>query len=351
MPYEFKPFDYGAAIEQGNRNALLASQIQNTRQQNYLNQLKLQDIEQGAQNKNAISELTRKAAGGDNSALIEMAKYDIDSADKVRSFLESSNKEQREQFKHRNEILGRAAQWADTPEKWDHAMGYLTAEGIDVSAMRGKFSEHERQKAIMFSGLMNDAVDTYGQPVEALDSDGKPAYVQFSKYGNTRKAVGYSPMPNSEPLVSVYDDASPTGSRMVPRSQATGSYGAPQQQQSKQFTLSASDENAITRQAASLFGGIVDPTTGQISGLKEGQAEKVQAISDRASRLFYESEGRMTRSEATSAAAREFGVAIAKGGGVPSSNRLPAPKNADDFAQLPPGTRYLAPDGSVRIKQ
>lgn len=33
-----------------------------------------------------------------------------------------------------------------------------------------------------------------------------------------------------------------------------------------------------------------------------------------------------------------------------ASTDMPAPKSAADFAKLPPGTRFLAPDGTVRIK-
>jgi len=74
-------------------------------------------------------------------------------------------------------------------------------------------------------------------------------------------------------------------------------------------SMKSSDTNAIYRQAAGLFGGIYDPTTGRIAGLGEAQAGKVQALTEEASRLYADGEA-STHASAVAIAARKLGISV-----------------------------------------
>lgn len=76
------------------------------------------------------------------------------------------------------------------------------------------------------------------------------------------------------------------------------------------FELQASDENAIFDYAASLFGGFYNPATGEFSGLSSEKSQKVLAIATRASQIFAENRGTVTRSSAVAEAARQLGISI-----------------------------------------
>ena len=74
--------------------------------------------------------------------------------------------------------------------------------------------------------------------------------------------------------------------------------------------LKAADENAMHRQAASLFGGMYDPQTGRFSALSKDDAQRAQAIAEYATRLYVDSGGTMTRTEAVTTATRKLGIEV-----------------------------------------
>lgn len=60
---------------------------------------------------------------------------------------------EQEQVKQRLSLVGEAALWADTPEKWDQSIDYLVEAGHpDLAQYRGKFSPAARQAAIAAAG-------------------------------------------------------------------------------------------------------------------------------------------------------------------------------------------------------
>lgn len=86
--------------------------------------------------------------------------------------------------------------------------------------------------------------------------------------------------------------------------------------------LKAADENAIYKQAASLFGGMYDPMSGRFSALSKDDAQRTQAIAERATRVFVDSGGSVTRSQAVTQAAREMGIDISNLGNQKDSDPL-----------------------------
>ncbi|MGM0614762.1 MAG: hypothetical protein ACQES7_04285 [Pseudomonadota bacterium] len=73
--------------------------------------------------------------------------------------------------------------------------------------------------------------------------------------------------------------------------------------------LKSADTNAIYRQAAGIFGGTFDPTTGRVSGLDPSQSAKVQSVSERASEVYANGDSN-THAGAVARAARELGVEV-----------------------------------------
>jgi len=73
--------------------------------------------------------------------------------------------------------------------------------------------------------------------------------------------------------------------------------------------LKASDSNAIASGTASLFGGVFDPQTGQITGLGKDEQQRVLAIAEEAERLYQRSP-QMGHRQAVAQAARNADIDI-----------------------------------------
>lgn len=85
------------------------------------------------------------------------------------------------------------------------------------------------------------------------------------------------------------------------------------------FEPRAADSNFFRNSAAMAYGGTYDPQTGQFSALDPDKARKATLLSARAARIWRESQGEITHSEA-------FEEALGKqSGGAPASNELPDP--------------------------
>lgn len=125
----------------------------------------------------------------------------------------------------------------------------------------------------------------------------------------------------------------------------------------------AADTNAIYRQAAGLFGGMWDPISGRVAGLSREQSEQAQRIASRASQIY--ASGQVPdHATAVDIALQEmrsgsipapslgniFDAGVGDSGGVETMPEL-GPNDQWLYDSLPPGTRYRAPDGSVRTKQ
>jgi hypothetical protein len=71
------------------------------------------------------------------------------------------------------------------------------------------------------------------------------------------------------------------------------------------FELKSGDESNVSRSVAQALGGFMD-RDGNITGLKKGIAEDVLDISARASRIFKDAKGKITRNEASQNAVKEY---------------------------------------------
>lgn len=70
--------------------------------------------------------------------------------------------------------------------------------------------------------------------------------------------------------------------------------------------LKAGDESLMYKQAAAYFGGIIDPVTGEMSGILQNNVPKAQAIAAEATQLF--KAGGISRSQAIQQAASKYGI-------------------------------------------
>jgi Peptidase M15 len=56
----------------------------------------------------------------------------------------------------RSQMMGEAARWADSPEKWDQAVDWMVRNGHpDMAQFKGQFSQSNRMSAIATSGLLD----------------------------------------------------------------------------------------------------------------------------------------------------------------------------------------------------
>jgi hypothetical protein len=113
-----------------------------------------QDIRQ-RQTQNALATAINNPQ--DQGALEEVTKLDPRMGMALRQKLSD---EQAKGLARNMEIMGQAAQWADTPEKWDQAIDYLAQSGVQgVEQYKGKFSPQLRMSAIASSGELKTYLD------------------------------------------------------------------------------------------------------------------------------------------------------------------------------------------------
>lgn len=142
--------------------------------------------------------------------------------------------QQAEEAKKRAEMLGQAAQWADTPEKWDTAIDYLSQQGFKVEQYKGKFSPESRMAAIASAGELKAYLDrqapvNVGPGSHLVDpATGKPIFsAPFAPRPVTVKdgetVVEYAPGTGDKSLDQVWQGMIQTESR----GNHFGSNGAP----------------------------------------------------------------------------------------------------------------------------
>lgn len=85
--------------------------------------------------------------------------------------------------------------------------------------------------------------------------------------------------------------------------------------------IKTADESLMYKMAATMFGGIADPVTGQIRNLTKSQAGSVQAIAAEATRMLQNGES-TSNSDAVAKAARKLKIDIQDLSGVPTGSTL-----------------------------
>lgn len=140
------------------------------------------------------------------------------------SMLESIAKlddRQRKAVTARAELIGEAARYADTPEKWDGAVDYLVRNGHpELAEYRGQFSEANRMGAIAAAGLLDKynkdmtgriVVVPQGGDIRRLDIHGNE--VGFGSTGGTPAQITSKQDYDALPPGSAY--IAPDGSQRV----------------------------------------------------------------------------------------------------------------------------------------
>jgi len=105
----------------------------------------------GAQENRALTNYAQNP--NDPNALNALAPFKPDYVVQQKQALA---KQQQDEVAKRVEIVGQAAQWADTPEKWDAAIDNLSRQYPDLAQYKGKFTPEARMAAISAAGQMKD---------------------------------------------------------------------------------------------------------------------------------------------------------------------------------------------------
>lgn len=97
-----------------------------------------------------LQDVRRRAAQGDPQARQELAGVDMDA-------FTALDKAAHDKVAERAQLIGEAAQWADTPQKWDAAIDHLVQMGhADLAQFKGQFSPENRMAAIAGAGQLKD---------------------------------------------------------------------------------------------------------------------------------------------------------------------------------------------------
>lgn len=107
------------------------------------------------------------------------------------------DKRQQDETERRVKIIGQAALYADTPEKWDQVIGQLSQQYPDLAQYRGQFSPQARAAAIAQAGEMSSLIDQMKTDWRVVPQGG---YLQgFDQMGRPIGPVQDSPAPQSAP--------------------------------------------------------------------------------------------------------------------------------------------------------
>lgn len=250
----FAPADFGRAIGQGNRNALLQMQAHQTGSK----------IRQS----NVMSTLSQRAAqtGEDLPSLLEQAGMPQQANELRMKTIERG-------IKGAQYISKRAPMVRDQATLERFADDMESLQLAQPGEVPREWTPETQQFLAKISGNAQSMVEQFGgyEDIPGLPGAKGQRSKKSGKWANIKTAKDLS----------------------------SGGRGG----------LKASDENAIYRQSGALFGGDYDPVSGQFIGLAPEVTVNVQAIASRASELY--SKGLTgTRAQAVSKAARELGVNI-----------------------------------------
>lgn len=182
-----------------------------------------QQREQAAQLQHQSAQYRSQYIDGDNQALNELAKIDLNGAMEIRKFMKDNDGEGAKAFKQSLEMIGNGAMMSDTPEKWDQLIGSLSRRGVDVSEFE---SFESRERAISIAGLTKEAMDveigkrpkqeTYGQPVAGINPEtGADQFVRYGSQGGSQPVTGQIPRKAASAVSLNLATAKPIGSKAL----------------------------------------------------------------------------------------------------------------------------------------
>lgn len=190
-------------LQQNEQRDLRDQQMQIQQQQAARQQMQ---FDQSQQARGSLADLinSRGANGAYDTkgpAFQNYAKADPEGA---FSMLGKLDEQQHAQAAKRVEAIGQAALLADTPEKWDQAVGWLSQVYPEISQYKGQFSPQVRQAAIAAAGQAKAYLEqtkpvSVGPGTHLVDpSTGKPIFSAPFKpehitVGEGQKVIEYQP--------------------------------------------------------------------------------------------------------------------------------------------------------------
>lgn len=159
----------------------------------------------------AVSDLQRRAAGGDRTAMAELAGIDLDAYDKLVD-------NERQTVAERAGVIGQAALRISQlppeqrPTAWDAAIGQLSEQYPELAEYRGQYSEEALMGAIDSAKLVNDFHRLSRPDYQAIPEGG--TLVNTNDPGAVQSFVN-SPSAPAQPTTKADYDALPPGAEYV----------------------------------------------------------------------------------------------------------------------------------------
>lgn len=151
------------------------------------------------QRQEAVGEFGPAAATGDEGAMKSLAGIAPDEARKLQQTIAGMKQSEREEARLEIEDLAKAAQWADTPGKWNQAIDFMTAEGNeDAEQYRDQFTSREliinraRDLAGMFGSSKAPTVQNFydDETGQSYKAEWNPQTQKWDRVGGTKAPTG-----------------------------------------------------------------------------------------------------------------------------------------------------------------
>lgn len=200
----------------------------------------------------------------------------------------------------------------------------ILPEHFDPVAINGlverlKGNREDAVQGMQKMGAGPGNTEIWGQP--AVRPGGEAKNVKVIRPDRPERAPSPIAVPNGDGTVTYRDPSRLAGT--TAKTNPTGN------SQGTAFKFTASDTNAIHHQALSLFGGMYDPMTGEISGMDPNQMTRVQAVAARASKIYRAAAGEIDHASAVQQALSE----------VSGQRPIPGPYDSipsPEASQVPP---------------
>ena len=125
-----------------------------------LDQMQRQQTQQQEQQSSLADLVSSRAADGSyDTKGPAFQRFTQANPEGALGFLDKFDAQQHDKIKQRTQLIGEAAQWADTPQKWDTAIDYLAQLYPDLAQYKGRFSPETRMAALSAAGQLKEYYD------------------------------------------------------------------------------------------------------------------------------------------------------------------------------------------------
>lgn len=266
---------YGIDLGEVYRTAEAVKGSRETRENNaLLMKWKVEDRAKESAKASKLNELRGAAATGDRKALVNLVTLDPEEGKKVIEAFSQMDESQRAQIKDNVDKVGRMAafvlQSQDPEGAYQRVLQLLPPEMA---------AQAPKQYDPQFVQL---------QLAQAQEMDDLLQNPELITVGTTDRLYRHG--------------------KELERTQSNALLKA-QEKANGEGGVKSADESLIYRQAAELMGGVFDQQ-GNLQNLDPDTRGKVQAIATEGARIYQQSGGKITRSEAATQAARKLGIKI-----------------------------------------